>query len=185
VLARAKATLDQDPRIADIVEPQPGATLSKDGTTAVLLAGANADPNEMVRVADDVKGPLQALSTAAVQVNPTGASLRWSDFNEEDLDAMLKSEMLSWPVTLAILRPLRTTALSSWARDIAPLPASPWTCCVDTVRPSRLPRVECNRDSACGYGCPNRTLWTRPTRSLTASRCYDTGNRRRGSSMRG
>ncbi len=63
VLARATALLRQDPRIADIVQPQPGATLSQDGRTAVLLAGANADPNEMVRAADDLKGPLQGLST--------------------------------------------------------------------------------------------------------------------------
>ena len=83
--------------------PQPGATLSQDGETAVLLAGAGADPNEMVRVADDLKGELEALSGDGIEVNPTGASLLWSDFNEANLDAMLKSEMLSWPVTLAIL----------------------------------------------------------------------------------
>jgi len=103
VLAQATTILDKDPRIADVVQPQPGATLSRDGTTAVLLAGANADPNEMVRVADDVKGPLQDLSTSSIRVNPTGASLLWSDFNEANLSAMLKSEMFSWPVTLAIL----------------------------------------------------------------------------------
>ncbi|MGZ4777262.1 MAG: MMPL family transporter, partial [Oryzihumus sp.] len=102
-LARATALLEKDPRIAQVLQPQPGATLSKDGTTAVLVAGANADPNEMVRVADDLKGPLQALSTSGVQVDPTGASLLWSDFNEANLSAMLKSEMFSWPVTLAIL----------------------------------------------------------------------------------
>ena len=45
----------------------------------------------------------QALSGDGVEVNPTGASLLWSDFNEANLDAMLKSEMFSWPVTLAIL----------------------------------------------------------------------------------
>ena len=56
VLARATALLQEDSRIADVVQPQPGATLSEDGTTAVLMAGANADPNEMVRVADDLKG---------------------------------------------------------------------------------------------------------------------------------
>lgn len=95
--------LHKDPRIADIVQPQPGATVSQDGTTAVLLAGTGADPNEMVRVANDLKVPLQDLSTSGVQVNPTGASLLWSDFNEANLDAMLKSEMVSWPVTLAIL----------------------------------------------------------------------------------
>ena len=103
VLARATAMLKKDPRIADVVAPQPGVTLNKDGTTAVLLAGANADPNEMVRVADDIKGPLQDLSTSSIRVNPTGASLLWSDFNEANLSAMLKSEMFSWPVTLAIL----------------------------------------------------------------------------------
>ena len=103
VLASATAVLEQDPRIADVVQPQPGASLSEDGTTAVLLAGANADPNEMVRAADDLKGPLQDLSTSGIQVNPTGASLLWSDFNEANLSAMLKSELYSWPVTLAIL----------------------------------------------------------------------------------
>ena len=103
VLARATALLTRDSRIAEVVQPQPGATLSEDGSTAVLLAGANADPNEMVRVADDLKSPLQDLSTAGIQVNPTGASLLWSDFNEANLSAMLKSEMFSWPVTLAIL----------------------------------------------------------------------------------
>ncbi|MEJ7773024.1 MAG: MMPL family transporter, partial [Geodermatophilaceae bacterium] len=103
VLARATAMLEKDSRIADVVQPQPGATLSQDGRTAVLLAGANVDPNEMVRVADDLKAPLQDLSTSAIQVNPTGASLLWSDFNEANLDAMLKSELYSWPVTLAIL----------------------------------------------------------------------------------
>ncbi|MFC4785773.1 MMPL family transporter [Nocardioides sp. MAHUQ-72] len=103
VLADATKILQQDPRIAEVVQPQPDATLSQDGSTAVILAGAGADTNEMVRAATDLKGPLQDLSTSGVQVNPTGASLLWSDFNEANLSAMLKSEMFSWPVTLAIL----------------------------------------------------------------------------------
>jgi RND superfamily putative drug exporter len=103
ILARATAILEDDSRIATVVQPQPGATLSQDGTTAVLLAGAGADPNDMVRAADDLKGPLQDLSADGIQVNPTGASLLWSDFNEANLNAMMKSEMFSWPVTLAIL----------------------------------------------------------------------------------
>ncbi len=103
VLDEATAILEQDPRVADVIAPQPGATLSEDGTTAVILAGSGADTNEMVRVADDLKAPLQDLSSPTVQVSPTGASLLWSDFNEANLDAMLKSELFSWPVTLAIL----------------------------------------------------------------------------------
>lgn len=103
VLASATAILEDEPRIADVLQPTPGATLSADGATAILLAGAGADTNEMVRVATDLKGPLQDLSVDGVQVNPTGSSLLWSDFNEANLDAMLKSELMSWPVTLAIL----------------------------------------------------------------------------------
>ncbi len=103
ILAEATRVLEDDPRVSDVVQPQPGATLSEDGSTAILLAGAEADTNEMVRAATDLKGPLQDLSTGAVEVNPTGASLLWSDFNEANLEAMLKSEMVSWPVTLAIL----------------------------------------------------------------------------------
>ncbi len=103
VLAEATAILEEESRIAEVIAPQPGVSLSEDGETAVILAGAGADPNEMVRVADDLKGELESLSGDGVEVNPTGASLLWSDFNEANLDAMLKSEMISWPVTLAIL----------------------------------------------------------------------------------
>ncbi|WKN46646.1 MMPL family transporter [Nocardioides sp. Arc9.136] len=103
VLAEVTAVLEAEPRIADVVAPMPGATLSQDGSTAIVLAGAGADTNEMVRVAADLKAELQDLSTASVQVNPSGSSLLWSDFNEANLDAMLKSELMSWPVTLAIL----------------------------------------------------------------------------------
>ncbi len=103
VIARATALLEADARISEVVPPQAGATISQDGSTVVLLAGANADTNEMVRAADSLKGPLEDLSGDGIEVNPTGSSLLWSDFNEANLDAMLTSEMLSWPVTLAIL----------------------------------------------------------------------------------
>jgi RND superfamily putative drug exporter len=103
VIAEATRMLKADSRIAEVVAPQPGATLSQDGQTAVVLAGAGADTNDMVRAANDLKGPLEALGHDGVEVNPTGASLLWSDFNEANLNAMMKSEMFSWPVTLAIL----------------------------------------------------------------------------------
>ncbi len=102
-IASATAILDGDSRVGEVIAPQPGVTISQDGHTAVLLAGAGADTNEMVRVADDHKAELQALGTDGLTVQPTGASMLWSDFNKANLDAMLKSELFSWPVTLAIL----------------------------------------------------------------------------------
>ncbi|MGN6780053.1 MAG: MMPL family transporter, partial [Marmoricola sp.] len=103
VLAHVEPLLNDEPRIADVVPPTPGATISQDGSTAIVLAGAGVDTNEMVKVATDLKGQLQDLSTATVQVNPTGSSLLWSDFNEANLNAMMKSEFTSWPVTMVIL----------------------------------------------------------------------------------
>ena len=38
-----------------------------------------------------------------MQVHLTGASGMWSDFNAANRSAMLKSEVISWPVTLGIL----------------------------------------------------------------------------------
>ena len=103
VVAAVTEVLEGDDRIARVVPPQPGATLSQDGDTGVVLAGAGADTNDMVRAATDLKEELADLSTDTVQVTPTGSSLLWSDFNEANLEAMLKSELMSWPVTLAIL----------------------------------------------------------------------------------
>ena len=103
VISRVTRILDEEPRLSTVVAPVPGVTLSPDGRTAVFLAGAGVDPNEMVRVADDIKPELEGLSTGTVEVNPTGAPVLWSDFNEANLHAMLTSELYSWPVTMAIL----------------------------------------------------------------------------------
>jgi len=57
----------------------------------------------MVAAAADLKGELAAAAAPGVEANLTGAAGMWSDFNEANREAMLKSEFLSWPVTLAIL----------------------------------------------------------------------------------
>ncbi len=105
VIAEVTKTMEAEPRLAEVIPPTPGVSLSQDHKTAIILASASAgvDTNDMVRVATDLKDELQTLSAPTVQVNPTGSSLLWSDFNEANLQAMLKSEMLSWPVTMAIL----------------------------------------------------------------------------------
>lgn len=103
VLDRVIALLEADERLGEVITPRPGVSMSQNGHTAVVLAGAGVDTNEMVRVATDLKEELQHHSTDTVQVNPTGSSLLWSDFNEANLEAMLTSELRSWPITLAIL----------------------------------------------------------------------------------
>ncbi len=99
----ATTELRADSRVTDVMPPQPGVSVSQDGRTAVIQAGAAGDSNEMVYAADDLKTRLHELQGDGVQVSLTGASGMWSDFNEANRAAMLKSELISWPVTLAIL----------------------------------------------------------------------------------
>jgi len=102
-VARAEAILRSNPRIAAVVAPRPGASISRDGHTALIVAGARGDPTRMVAAADSLKGRLHGLSTSTISVSLTGASGMWSDFNAANRTAMMKSELYSWPVTLAIL----------------------------------------------------------------------------------
>ena len=102
-VSRSEALLRTDHRIATVVAPVAGATISADGHTAVVMGGAAADPTAMVRAADALKGPLSGLGSSQMTVSLTGASGMWSDFNAANRSAMMRSEFLSWPVTLAIL----------------------------------------------------------------------------------
>ncbi|WP_151482308.1 MMPL family transporter [Streptomyces albicerus] len=103
VIAEVTRELTADDRIAEVVLPQLGVSISRDGRTAVVLGGADADPDDMVRAAEDLKEPLRELSTDDVTVRATGASVMWSDFNTANLEAMIQAEILSWPVTLIVL----------------------------------------------------------------------------------
>jgi RND superfamily putative drug exporter len=96
VLRRVETRLRRDPSVA-------GVSTVVDGRVAVVRAGAASDANAMVRTAGTLKAPLARLGTHGVRVDLTGSPGVWSDFNEANKAAMLKSELLSWPVTLAIL----------------------------------------------------------------------------------
>jgi len=102
-LARSERILAANPAIRTVTPPRPGLSISADGHTAVIRAGAAEDANGMVAAADELKGELGAAAAPGVEANLTGAAGMWSDFNEANRDAMLRSELLSWPVTLAIL----------------------------------------------------------------------------------
>ncbi len=102
-LREVERVLAADSAIGRVVPPRPGISISRDGHTVVVRATAAADPNGMVAAATDLKGPLAAATAPGVEANLTGAAGMWSDFNEANKDAMLKSELFSWPVTLAIL----------------------------------------------------------------------------------
>ncbi|CAH0320299.1 MMPL family transporter [Rhodococcus fascians] len=102
-LTDVAAVFDGDTRFGEIIAPQPGMTISPDGRTGILIAGANASTDDMVKAVDEVKGELTELSGDGIEVYPTGSSALWSDFNKANHDAMIQAELFSWPVTLAIM----------------------------------------------------------------------------------
>jgi RND superfamily putative drug exporter len=102
-VAKAETILRSDSRITTVVPPRAGVSISRDGRTALIVAGAKQDPTAMVAAADSLKAKLHRLATHDVSVSLTGASGMWSDFNAANRTAMMKSEFYSWPVTLAIL----------------------------------------------------------------------------------
>ena len=99
----AAAILKSSDDVSQVVTPDAGGWTSPDGHTVVVQGGAASGSNQMVRAADDLKTELAGIDSEAVDVSLTGASGMWSDFNQANKEAMLKSELISWPVTLAIL----------------------------------------------------------------------------------
>jgi putative drug exporter of the RND superfamily len=103
VVARVERMLRSDSAVSSVVAPTPRVSISRDGHTAIVQAGAATSSNGMVKAAGALEGRLAALSRDGVQVHLTGAAGMWSDFNAANRSAMLKSEVISWPITLGIL----------------------------------------------------------------------------------
>src|SRR5881394_2587427 len=102
-VTRVERGLAASPAVRSVVSPRPGASVSADGHTVIVGGAAGVGVNGMVAAADDLKTMVADLSGPEVEANLTGAAAMWSDFNEANRKAMLKSELFSWPVTLAIL----------------------------------------------------------------------------------
>ena len=96
-IGRVAGVLRRDPAVADVRSPAPA------GRVAVVRGGAAGGTGEMVRAAHRLRDRLEAAAGPGIEVSLTGSAALWSEFNEENKAAMLRSEVLSWPVTLAVL----------------------------------------------------------------------------------
>jgi RND superfamily putative drug exporter len=103
VMSHVTQLLRSDPRVSTVVAPQAGVSVSPDGRSAIITAGAAADPNAMVKAAEHLSGPIGRAGTSTVTATLTGDSALWANFNSANHSAMMRSELLSWPVTMAIL----------------------------------------------------------------------------------
>jgi RND superfamily putative drug exporter len=80
-VAAVEELLTETDDVAAVVGPREGVSVSRDGHTAVVQAGAGKNPNDMVRAADDLKDPLSQIGAGGLDVSLTGAPGMWSDFN--------------------------------------------------------------------------------------------------------
>jgi RND superfamily putative drug exporter len=103
VLADVEDVLRSDKAVSGVLPPEQGVTVSRDGRTAIVTGLAGARPSEMVDAATRLKDRLAGLSSSGVTVRLTGPAAMWSDFNHANKTAMMKSEALSWPLTLTLL----------------------------------------------------------------------------------
>ncbi|MDA8073153.1 MAG: MMPL family transporter [Actinomycetota bacterium] len=103
VVAAVVRKLRANKDVSEVVPPFPGSSISANGRTAVVTAGAAAGTNQMVAAATALAQPLAHLGTRGISVALTGDSALWANFNSANHSAMMRSEMLSWPVTMAIL----------------------------------------------------------------------------------
>jgi RND superfamily putative drug exporter len=101
---RVVGILRRDPDVASVQASRTTAgTVAPDGHVAVVRGGAAASPEEMVRAASRLRDRLRATAGHGIEVSLTGSAGLWSEFNQQNKSAMLRSEVMSWPVTLAVL----------------------------------------------------------------------------------
>src|SRR4051812_23541371 len=96
---RVMALLRRDPAVS-AVRP---AQAAPNGRVVVVRGGAAAGTADMVRAASRLRPHLQAAAGPGIEVALTGSAGLWSEFNEDNKAAMLRSEVTSWPITLAVL----------------------------------------------------------------------------------
>jgi putative drug exporter of the RND superfamily len=101
-VAAVERVLAADPAVGTVVPPRAGS-ISTDGHTAIVVGTAARGPNQMVAAADRLRSKVATAAGPGSAASLTGSAAMWADFNEANRKAMLKSELISWPVTLAIL----------------------------------------------------------------------------------
>ncbi len=98
-IAKATAVLASDTAYT----PAAPAQVSQDGHTVMLQAGSTVDPTGAVRAAERISGDIKKLDGDGMTVALTGSPAFWADFNALNRESMMKSEMITWPVTAIIL----------------------------------------------------------------------------------
>jgi putative drug exporter of the RND superfamily len=103
VVARVASVLAADEAVARVVRPEPARSISPDRRSVLVHGLAAQSPAAMVEAAGRLKEQVAQASVPGIEARLGGPPTLWSDFNAENKSAMLKAELLSWPLTLGLL----------------------------------------------------------------------------------
>ena len=98
--ARARAILRSDPAVSGVLRVAGSLATAARRSSSAWRARHRA---RWLKAAGRLEARLVRLSSPGVAVRLTETAAMWSDFNATNKEAMLKSEALSWPLTLALL----------------------------------------------------------------------------------
>ena len=98
-LARVRRVLEASSAVRRVLPTQ----AAPDRRTAIVRGLAARGPTGMVRAAESLESRLAAAAAPGITVRLTGPAALWADFNANNKRAMMKSEILSWPLTMALL----------------------------------------------------------------------------------
>ena len=98
-VARVRRVLEESSAVRRVLPIQ----AAPDGRTGVVEGLAARGPTRMVDAAESLEQPLAAAAAPGATVRLTGAAAMWADFNTNNKQAMMRSEALSWPLTMLLL----------------------------------------------------------------------------------
>jgi len=96
-IRRVRAVLARDAAVGGV------HVVARGGDTFVVQGDAAAGPTEMVRAAERLEPRVRVAAGPGSTARISGTAAMWADFNHANKKAMLRSELLSWPLTLALL----------------------------------------------------------------------------------
>lgn len=98
-VARVRHVLERSSAVRRVLPLQP----APDGRAGVVEGLAARGSTGMVQAAENLEKPLVAAAAPGATARLTGPAAMWADFNSNNKKAMLRSEILSWPLTMALL----------------------------------------------------------------------------------
>jgi len=98
-VARVREVLEESSAVRRVLPLR----VAPGGRTGIVEGLPARSPTKMVQAAEGLENRLASAAGPGVAVRLTGPAAMWADFNSNNKKAMMRSEILSWPLTMVLL----------------------------------------------------------------------------------